>query len=93
MDILVNILSALLLLSGAGFFTAGTIGLLRFPDVRSQLHALTKADTLGLGLIFLGVAVQLRSFTALVVLLAVWLTALLAAAVSAHLIAGKEVSQ
>lgn len=93
MDILVDILSAVLMLSGAGFFTAGTIGLIRFPDVRSRLHALTKADTLGLGLIFLGVALQLRSVAAAVVLLTVWLTALLAAALSAALIAGKEASQ
>ena len=36
------------------FFFAGTVGLLRFPDSLSRLHALTKADNLGLGLIVLG---------------------------------------
>ena len=34
-------LSAVLLLAGAGFFFAGTVGVLRFPDVFSRLHALT----------------------------------------------------
>ena len=33
---------------------AGTVGLLRFPDALTRLHALTKADNLGLGLIVLG---------------------------------------
>jgi multicomponent Na+:H+ antiporter subunit G len=50
--------AALLLLLGAGFYLAGTIGLLRFPDVYARLHALTKADNLGLGCIVLGLAVQ-----------------------------------
>ena len=40
--------------AGAFFFLAGTVGLLRFPDTLTRLHALTKADNLGLGLIVLG---------------------------------------
>lgn len=43
-------ISSALLLSGAFFFFAGTVGLLRFPDAYTRLHALTKADNLGLGL-------------------------------------------
>ena len=39
---------------GAFFFLAGTVGLLRFPDTFTRLHALTKADNLGLGLVILG---------------------------------------
>ncbi len=35
---------------GLCFFITGTLGLLRFPDVFCRLHALTKADNLGLGL-------------------------------------------
>lgn len=35
-------------------FLAGTIGLLRLPDTLSRLHALTKADNLGLGLVVIG---------------------------------------
>ena len=40
--------------TGLAFFVAGSIGLLRFPDAPTRLHALTKADTLGLGLVALG---------------------------------------
>ena len=41
-------------MGGIFFFLAGTVGLLRFPDTLTRLHALTKADNLGLGLIVLG---------------------------------------
>ncbi|MER8149764.1 monovalent cation/H(+) antiporter subunit G, partial [Acinetobacter baumannii] len=51
-------LSWLLLLLGLVFFIAGSVGLLRFPDQFSRLHAVTKADTLGLGLVVLGLSLQ-----------------------------------
>jgi multicomponent Na+:H+ antiporter subunit G len=74
------------LLGGAFFFLAGTAGLLRFPDVYTRLHALTKADNLGLGLVVLGLAVRAPSPSVAVKLLLVWLLALLASAASAHAI-------
>ena len=83
--------STVLLVAGAFFFTAGTVGLIRFPDARSQLHALTKADNVGLGMILLGVALQLGSWTAAGVLLLTWLFALGASAASAQVVAGLEV--
>lgn len=91
MTIVLDVVSALLLLSGCFFFTSGTIGLIRFPDVRSQLHALTKADNLGLGLILLGVALLAGSWSTAGVLLVTWLLALGAASVSAQVIAGRQV--
>ena len=84
---LIDVFSVLLLLSGAGFFMAGTAGLLRFPDVYTRLHALTKADNLGLGLICLGLALQAETLPAALKLLLIWLLALLASALSCHLIA------
>jgi multicomponent Na+:H+ antiporter subunit G len=65
-------LSALLLLAGAGFYLAGTVGLLRFPDVYARLHALTKADNLGLGLLVLGLALQADSPAAAMKVLLIW---------------------
>ncbi|MEF8699985.1 MAG: monovalent cation/H(+) antiporter subunit G [Candidatus Accumulibacter sp. UW20] len=72
--------SLLLLLVGAFFFFAGTVGLLRFPDVYSRLHALTKADNLGLGCILLGLAVQAESLAAALKLLLIWPLVLAASA-------------
>lgn len=82
-----DLLSALLLAAGCGFFLAGTVGLLRFPDALSRLHALTKADNLGLMLVCAAMAVQADSLRAVLQLGVVWLLALLASTVSAHLIA------
>lgn len=75
------------LVLGAGFFLAGTVALIRFPDVYSRLHALTKADNLGLGLICLGMAWQQGLGLESLKYLLIWLLALLAGSVSCHLIA------
>lgn len=82
-----DILTILLLSAGAVFFFAGTIGLLRFPDVYTRLHALTKADNLGLGLLVAGLALQAESWTAVARLLLIWLLILLASSSVAHLVA------
>ena len=47
MDIL-NSLSVLFLFGGLFFFFTATVGLLRFPDFYTRLHATGKGDTLGL---------------------------------------------
>ncbi len=80
-------LALLLLLAGSGFYFAGTVGLLRFPDAFCRLHALTKADNLGLCLICAGLAVLSADWRIASVLFLIWLLGLLAATVSAHLIA------
>ena len=81
------LLPLLLVVLGALFFCAGTVGLLRFPDVFTRLHALTKADNLGLGLICLGLAWQAKTLTIALKLAVIWLLVLLGSAVSCPLIA------
>jgi multicomponent Na+:H+ antiporter subunit G len=76
-----------LVFCGVGFFIAGSVGLLRFPDVHTRLHALTKADNLGLGLVTLGVGLRLGDPWSMVKLLLVWMLAVIAAATVAQLIA------
>lgn len=73
-------LSMGLLIVGAFFFFAGTVGLLRFPDVYSRLHALAKADNLGLGCVLLGLALQADSLAAALKLLLIWPLVLAASA-------------
>ena len=62
---LLDMLALVLAVAGTFFFCAGAIGLVRLPDVYSRLHALSKADNLGLGLIV--VATMLRADSWLVV--------------------------
>jgi len=85
--IVLDALAATLAAAGALFFVAGTLGLLRFPDLYSRLHALTKADNAGLGLVVLAVFLRSPGVTNGVKLAAVWLLVMFASAVASHLIA------
>ena len=87
MSAALNGLTILAVCAGAFFFLAGTVGLLRFPDTLSRLHALTKADNLGLGFVVLGLLFQAEGLLAALKLIGVWLLALLAGATVTQLIA------
>ena len=80
-------ISAALLIVGALFYAAGTLGLLRFPDVYSRLHALAKADNLGLGFVLLGLALQAENLAAGLKLLLIWPLVLAASAGVSYAIA------
>ncbi len=73
--------------AGVFFFLAGTVGLVRFPDVYSRLHALTKADNLGLGLIVLGLLPQVQGLAGMLKLLLIWLLVLFSGAVIGQMLA------
>ena len=74
-------------LAGAFFFIAGTLGLLRFGDTLSRVHALTKADNLGLGLIVLGLLPLADSITDALKLVVIWALVLLGGTTAAQLVA------
>lgn len=82
-----DVLAVTLMVAGCGFFTAGTLGLLRFPDRRSRLHALTKADNLGLGLVVAGLCLVETSLGVTGKLVLIWALALVAAGVNGTLLA------
>jgi multicomponent Na+:H+ antiporter subunit G len=84
---MIDVVSSLMIFAGIGFYLAGSIGLLRLPDLYSRLHALTKADNLGLGLLASGLALHSQDLLSALKLLLVWLAVLAASAASAHLIA------
>ncbi|NDL57933.1 monovalent cation/H(+) antiporter subunit G [Phytoactinopolyspora mesophila] len=82
-----DVIVVLLLLAGCVFFAGGTVGLLRFPDLNSRLHALTKADNLGLGFVVAGLIVHAADPAVAAKLVIIWVLALVAAATSCHLLA------
>jgi multicomponent Na+:H+ antiporter subunit G len=82
-----DIFTVLMATAGAFFFLAGTVGLLRFPDTLSRLHAVTKADNLGLGLVVLALLPWANGSLAALKLLCVWLLVQFAGATVAQLIA------
>jgi multicomponent Na+:H+ antiporter subunit G len=85
--------SALLVVTGGFFFLAGTVGLLRFPDTFSRLHAVTKADNLGLGLVAVGLAIQAGTPVEVLKLLVIWGLALFASATACQIIARAAFAQ
>ncbi|NBB74307.1 MAG: Na+/H+ antiporter subunit G [Bacteroidetes bacterium] len=79
-------IAALLLLGGAAFMMVATIGALRLPDFYTRMHAITKAGTLGIGLILVGIAVFFGDLSATTRAVAVIAFVLFTAPVSAHMI-------
>lgn len=82
-----ELLSSIFLVTGAAFFMAGTIGLLRFPDAYTRLHALAKVDNLGLGFTILGLLFQAPGLTVALKIILIWLLALAASSAVSFLIA------
>jgi len=87
MSTVLDIFTVVAVVGGVVFFVAGTVGLLRFPDPLTRLHALTKADNLGLGLIVLGLLPRMNGVIGALKLIVVWSLAQLAAAAVSQLIA------
>lgn len=85
-DAVLDVLARVLLLSGAAFVLAAGIGLLRFPDVLSRMHAATKPQVLGLLLILAGAGIRLIGTVDSWTLLLVGAFQIVTAPVAAHLI-------
>jgi multicomponent Na+:H+ antiporter subunit G len=87
MTLLADVVSIVAIVAGAIFFLAGTLGLLRFPDTFTRLHALTKADNLGLGLVVFGLLPQVEGVVTGLKLVVVWLLVMLAGACASQMVA------
>ncbi|HWT10903.1 MAG TPA: monovalent cation/H(+) antiporter subunit G [Roseomonas sp.] len=87
MSLLLDAFTIVAVVAGLVFFLAGTVGLLRFRDTASRLHALTKADHLGLGLIVLGLLPRADGIGGGLRLLAIWALVLLSSATAGPMIA------
>ena len=88
MNLALDIFTVAAVFAGALFFLAGTVGLLRFPDPLTRLHALTKVDNLGLGLIVFGLLPQANGLLGALKLVSIWLLVQLSGAIVTQLIAG-----
>lgn len=86
MDVVIDVLSLGCLIAAAVFSVAAGIGLLRFSDVLSRLHAATKPQILGLLLVIAAIALQHRSWMTFLTLLPVFVFQALTAPVAAHMV-------
>ena len=84
---ILDTIALVLVLAGAILCLTAAIGLLRFRDVPSRLHAATKPQVLGVMLIAVAVALALRSWTAVAFLVPTVLIQMALAPISAHMVA------
>jgi multicomponent Na+:H+ antiporter subunit G len=86
-DIVRDIATAVLVLAGAVMCFAAGVGLIRFPDVLSRLHAATKPQIFGLMVICADVALNNFSLGTLTLVVAIVAFQALTAPMAAHLVA------
>jgi multicomponent Na+:H+ antiporter subunit G len=84
---MIDTLAILAIFSGLFFFLSGSIGLLRLPDLFTRLHALAKADNVGLALVALGVIILEPAVVNDIKIVIIWLLVMAASAISSHLVA------
>ncbi|WP_077962015.1 monovalent cation/H(+) antiporter subunit G [Ensifer adhaerens] len=87
LEIAVALLVAVLLVVGATFSLLAAIGIIRFPDLYTRMHAASKAGTIGSGLLLLAAGVHSLDAAILIRALAGFFFFVLTAPISAHLLA------
>lgn len=86
MSEVLDTLGAALVLVGSFFCLAAALGVLRFPDVLTRLHAATKTQVFGLVLALSGVAVTVRTWDVLVLSGLIIVLQILSSPVSGHML-------
>lgn len=86
LDLIHNLIVVGFLVAGAFFFITATLGLLRFPDLFTRLHATGKGDTLGASLILIGLVIHAGLTPETVKILIMLLFILLTSPVAVHAI-------
>lgn len=86
MEVVLDVLVAVLLLVGCLMSLTAGLGLIRLPDILSRMHAATKPQVLGLLCMLLAVVINARDWSMLPLALLGWALMLLTAPVSAHMV-------
>ena len=84
MELVLDLLSWVLLLAGAAFVVIGAFGMWRLPDFYTRLHPAGLTDTMGAGLILLGLLLQAEAGMVAIKLLIIAMFLLFTSPTSAH---------
>ena len=87
MSVVVDLLSAVFLAGGAFFCLVGGVGLVRMPDFYTRMHAASVTETLGAGLMLIGLMWQAGLTLVAVKLAMIGLLILLASPTASHALA------
>ncbi|HEY9381815.1 MAG TPA: monovalent cation/H(+) antiporter subunit G [Burkholderiales bacterium] len=83
----IDLLSWFCLAAGGVFCVIGAVGLLRMPDLYTRMHATSLIETLGAGLILLGLALQAGFTLVMAKLLIIGMLIFFASPTSTHALA------
>ncbi|MEM9740755.1 MAG: monovalent cation/H(+) antiporter subunit G [Pseudomonadota bacterium] len=81
------LLGGALCLLGATLTLVGTLGVLRFPDFYTRLHAASVTDTAGASFLIIGMALMAPHWLVLMKLVAIWVFLFLTSPTASHAIA------
>lgn len=88
-----SLIGDMFLLVGIVFFVAALIGYLRFSALLTRLHAVSKADNVGLGLVMTGLALKSGDIYFAIKCLLIWVLMLAASAAVSYGLANKAIQQ
>ncbi|MCH6468847.1 monovalent cation/H(+) antiporter subunit G [Sinomonas terrae] len=83
---IVDVVAGVLMVLGALMSLGAAVGLLRFPDLLTRMHAATKPQVLGSLLLLTALGLELRSWALVPLLVVAWIFQLLTVPVSAHMV-------
>lgn len=82
-----EILAAIFILSGVAFMMIASIGIIRFPDFYIRMSVVTKASTIGLGLLLTGVGIYFNTIETIIKTISISIFVVLSSPISSHVIA------
>jgi len=83
---ILGIAGDIFLILGTLFFVIGTIGVVRFFDLYTRLHALSKIDNMGLGFIAFGIMLHSESFLVALKICLIWILVLLSSSTLSYIL-------
>ena len=83
---MIEIISAIIIIVGVLFVAIGSIGILRLPDFYIRISAITKAATMGVACIMIGVAINFNEISIAIKAFFVVIFLLITSPIAAHII-------
>ena len=87
MDVVLNIIGWPVMIAGGVFMFIGGVGMIRFPDMYTRMHAASVTETLGTGLVLFGMLIHATDWLVAVKILMLGFFLFVTGPTSAHALA------